>query len=190
VHGASSMFTRHLPFRKLFAHRLGSHWTKAHVHCSVFPHMHVYILYIYMVWWEEALVGSASQVACGVSCMFVAVCDCMHACTCVSPELRVHAQVAQACTQGSLASLTCHLDFVFFKEAIFVRRHMYLLVYSICVYVGICQEADVHPLCICMQSKKWLTFLRRFFLCLQLLCIRWLGLPTHCSSIYWHPYVR
>ena len=34
-------------------------------------HSYVYILYIYMVWWEEALVGSASQVACGVSYIYL-----------------------------------------------------------------------------------------------------------------------
>jgi hypothetical protein len=63
--------------------------------------------------------------------MLVAVC----ACACVSPEMRAHAQGAQACTQG-----VCHWHrslatwiVVSFKEAIYiyVRRHMCL--YCVCV---------------------------------------------------------
>ena len=43
-----------------------------HVYCiyTCTWYMHtfcIYALYIYIVWWEEAHVGSAGQVACGVS---------------------------------------------------------------------------------------------------------------------------
>jgi len=163
-----------------------------HMFIAVYFHTCMYIYYIF-TWFggrRHLWVVQAKLLAGSPACLLLYVTACMHVHVFHQSCVYMHKLLMQACTQGSLASLTCHLDLVFFKEAIFVRRHMYLLVYSICVYVGICQEADVHPLCICMQSKKWLTFLRRFFLCLQLLCIRWLGLPTHCSSIYWHPYVR
>ena len=43
----------------------------------------------------------------------------------------------RACTQRGASLTTADLDFVFFNEAIYVRRHMYLLRYM-CTYAYLC----------------------------------------------------
>jgi hypothetical protein len=127
------MFTRHLPFRILCAQT----WIaleKTHVHCKEqmcgYTHACIHIMYLH------GLVGGGACGQCKPSClrgllyMLVAVC----ACACVSPEMRAHAQGAQACTQGVChwhRSLATWIVVSLRKPFIYVRRHMCL--YCVCV---------------------------------------------------------
>ena len=93
--------------------------------------MHVYILYIYLVWWEEALVGNASQVACGVSytCLLLYVPVHVFHQRCVHMH-KVLRPVPKAFVTG-IAHLRPGLWFRLKKPFIYVRRHMCL--YCVCV---------------------------------------------------------